>query len=703
MDRVDASSRPIAVRPHSPPRRLRDDDLPVRSRRMSLDPGDPLSRRPLSIMPPRSPNRAPRPVITKDPDGPSSLISKTSKLGGGGVQEVASYLIPASSASGRHHHRHSSLTTGDRLRPIERDSREKTYPGGTSRSSALRPSREDDRDYNYEYTGPKKEFLRDGLSGALPRTRERRDSHNIGRERPSSMILPERLETEYPRSRDPGPPPSTRGSEELGRAESLKLRRRAKDDELNRRDIPVRAYVRDDHRDDRSYQDPRRPSRRGTDDDYVPYPDANPRHHRPRKPDLDDERLEPRPRPRKQHPDDNADGRIDMRSRDHEDKYARGAEERRRPYQDDRGGVRDRDHRREFDDKGNRDRRPREEPLDNHEKGEDDHKGGIIAAGAATAVAAGAAGLAAEGGRRHRAKESDEREAPTRSTKAHLETPVDRDSENTSISGETHLSGAPEDEERRERRRRRHHEKDREDREHDTREHDRRQSDNAQEDIQLQSEHDRQNVTRDLMPSTVIPPGNSGDSTLPEQKSYERPDPNPSMHEHRQHRHRRHRRHHSHSRDDDSYSSSSSPSSEESDDEEDDEMPRQRPRVVTPSNELAKAPLPPPPPKGILKKAKDKFPEPPNPVREGVAPLDAAKKGIPPEARWTRINRRLVNPEALEQEGVRFEEYPDYVIVLKVLDQEEINKFAHKTHEIREKRRALMGAPPVTEGESDRS
>ena len=87
-----------------------------------------------------------------------------------------------------------------------------------------------------------------------------------------------------------------------------------------------------------------------------------------------------------------------------------------------------------------------------------------------------------------------------------------------------------------------------------------------------------------------------------------------------------------------------------------------------------------------------------------MAPLDAAKKGIPPEARWTRINRRLVNPEALEQEGVRFEEYPDYVIVLKVLNQEEISKYTQKTHEIREKRRVMMGAPPGTEGEiSDRS
>lgn len=90
------------------------------------------------------------------------------------------------------------------------------------------------------------------------------------------------------------------------------------------------------------------------------------------------------------------------------------------------------------------------------------------------------------------------------------------------------------------------------------------------------------------------------------------------------------------------------------------------------------------PPKGILKPPRDHFPEEPNPVREGVAPLkDAGKKGIPPGARWTKIDRRLVNPAALEEANERFEERPDYVIVLRVLTKEEIQKFAEKTQEIR--------------------
>ena len=89
-------------------------------------------------------------------------------------------------------------------------------------------------------------------------------------------------------------------------------------------------------------------------------------------------------------------------------------------------------------------------------------------------------------------------------------------------------------------------------------------------------------------------------------------------------------------------------------------------------------------PKGILKQPKVSFPEDPNPTREGVAPLkDAGKKGIPPGARWTKINRLLVNPAALEEAHERFEERDDYVIVLRVLSKEEIQMYADKTKEIR--------------------
>lgn len=92
-------------------------------------------------------------------------------------------------------------------------------------------------------------------------------------------------------------------------------------------------------------------------------------------------------------------------------------------------------------------------------------------------------------------------------------------------------------------------------------------------------------------------------------------------------------------------------------------------------------------PKGILKPPRESFPEEPNPVREGVAPLkDAHKKGIPPGARWTKIGRRLVNPAALELGNERYEERADYVIVLRVLTKEEIEAYALKTQEIRDAR-----------------
>jgi len=61
----------------------------------------------------------------------------------------------------------------------------------------------------------------------------------------------------------------------------------------------------------------------------------------------------------------------------------------------------------------------------------------------------------------------------------------------------------------------------------------------------------------------------------------------------------------------------------------------------------------------------------------------ATKTGIPPGARWTKIDRRLVNPQALEEAKERFEERLECVIVLRVLTKEEIQKLADRTSEIR--------------------
>jgi hypothetical protein len=126
-----------------------------------------------------------------------------------------------------------------------------------------------------------------------------------------------------------------------------------------------------------------------------------------------------------------------------------------------------------------------------------------------------------------------------------------------------------------------------------------------------------------------------------------------------------------------------------------------RVRIVDPPTEEEA-----PKPKGILKRPTEKFPEHPNTMREGVAPLkdvstrplvrvtrftvnimEATKSGIPPGARWTKIDRRLVNPEALEEAKERFEERLDCVIVLRVLTKEEIQKLADRTKELRGKYR----------------
>jgi len=93
--------------------------------------------------------------------------------------------------------------------------------------------------------------------------------------------------------------------------------------------------------------------------------------------------------------------------------------------------------------------------------------------------------------------------------------------------------------------------------------------------------------------------------------------------------------------------------------------------------------------KGILKQPKAQFPEDNNPVREGVAPHkdDKTKRDVPPGARWTKISRKMVNPEALTIGKERFELRDDFVIVLRVLSKEEIQAYAAATATLRERRR----------------
>lgn len=104
-------------------------------------------------------------------------------------------------------------------------------------------------------------------------------------------------------------------------------------------------------------------------------------------------------------------------------------------------------------------------------------------------------------------------------------------------------------------------------------------------------------------------------------------------------------------------------------------------RVVSPPRDKDdKKPI-----KGILKQPRPQFPEEPNPVREGVAPHkdDKTKGNVPPGARWTKINRKLVNPEALTIGKERFEVRDDFVIVLRVLNKEEIEAYTAATAQLR--------------------
>ena len=91
------------------------------------------------------------------------------------------------------------------------------------------------------------------------------------------------------------------------------------------------------------------------------------------------------------------------------------------------------------------------------------------------------------------------------------------------------------------------------------------------------------------------------------------------------------------------------------------------------------------PRRGILKPPRERFPEDESATGEDVPPAKVEKrtKDIPAGARLTKISRRLVNPEALEAKGERYEARDDFVVVLRVLIKEEIEELADMTREIR--------------------
>ncbi|KAL9103625.1 MAG: hypothetical protein Q9163_001352 [Psora crenata] len=614
---------------------------------MSLEPGDSRSQRRLSLVAAKASNKDARPVITREVEKSPRPISKA-----GGAQLEASYILPASSSSGRHHDRHSSLTTVDRADFRDRDRTDRVYPGGRSSFHLPPPPKptRDERDYAYDYTPPGEEVLRD----LAPPPRPRRESYTTPR--PTSMINLDRSTDIFARKdRDAPTPAPMRASENVGRADGVRQGTSARDDEYGRRHAAVRRYPRDDH-DNGRFREPARshiPPR----EDYVLYPEENLRHRRPRKPTLED-------------------GKPPQKLRDSlGEGYAKDEDyPRRHHHRREHDHHREHDHREDYDDRherdrgadyDERDRRLREEPRQRHNgHGEPDRNHGLMA-GAATA---GATSLAAEAARRNRHRDEDAH--LSKDPPGHLRQ-LEQGPESTGNSGDTTQKDDHDDDDREERRRRRRREREREDR--DYRE--------AHEEAPLRARDPSVRVEDEQQ--LAIRPQN--EETGRGQEPYERRSEATGEKPRRRRRHR-HRSHHPHSQTSDSYSDPSSSDSGSSTD-----GPAQRPpRVVTPSTDPVDS-TPRAPVKGILKPPRDKFPEEPPTIREGVAPLDAAKKGIPPEARWTKISRRLVNPEALEKEGVRFEDYPDHVIVLKVLSPEEISRYTKLTHEIREKRRLGEG------------
>lgn len=619
-------------RPESPRKSSRDDYL-IRPRRQTLDPQDAVTRRPLSLITPSSPSRA-RPIITTAIERPPSPMTNPNRL----RLDEDYYIQPASST--REPRRNftagsidtSRLATGDRREPSGYRQSGGGRTGYNVNQPLVRPPDKDDRKYDYEYPGRREQMYRD----SIPRVRPRRDSSASTRERPMSMTGLEDYPTRINQpSRDTRPPTTmeTRGYANMGRSASLRQGHRARDDDFVSRDYP-----REDYDTSQTRKPSRAPVSLHQDSAERYYGESSKettdgRHHRHRKHQFDEERSDIKPK-----------------LKDDLNDYDRGNDDRKKH---------EKAHHRDHDSNEDRDRRSRDDSsrITKRDRGDEISTNGLLATAAASAAAAG---VATEGVRRHH-RDHDKGDGVVEPFKERARDD-DRDRllavqdslENTSISTEVS------DEERRERHRRRRREK--------------------EEKQAVDRRRDVAQAVPQLAPQVVPQVIPSAQNVLHEQGSYERPSQHKASNTEEIPRSSRHHHHHPRTNDKE-YDSDKSSS---------DDLPegRQRQvRVVDPSEDPRE---PEQPIKSILRQPKERFPEDPTPVREGVAPMkDAGAKGIPPNARWTKIDRKLVNPEALEEGNERFEERPDHVIVLRVLKKEDIEAYALKTQEIRGKRGLL--------------
>ncbi|MCJ1307640.1 hypothetical protein MMC25_001287 [Agyrium rufum] len=618
--------------PPPPTRRAHDDHL-VAPRRMTLDPGN--ARRPLGVVSTSSPNRH-YPVVLSSAEKVSSPVSKS------GLRDPESYHLQPASSGGHHRRnfsadgRNASTYLGSARDRLDRPSNAPPSVIGATRTYVIkepplvRPREENDGRYRVETRQPEP-LYRD----IEPRARPRRESLTGGRrERPLSMVA---LDEHLPKGtsyRDYGPPVTTRGLEKLDRSTSLRSAHRPKDDASS---IASRDYASRSSRDDVEGIRKHRPrDAREKEDGYSSYrEDRDHRSHRHKREESHD-----RDRPDRLAPfDSDARRPVEDRHRKHREPHIRPRE---------RDDVEEKEHR-------HRDR-----------KHDDDtgHTGEKLAFGAAGAAAA--AGLVAEGVKKHRNRDRDDRSP----TKIDERRPRTRDEPDRSRhSSETSYDSDDSDEEERKRERRRRRRQEREDNrpvERDSRE----EADQHARNVVANAPYDRRGPV---------------------------PDNNDEKEERRARRHQRKERR-------DRGDEISNEEEDETESEKPSDQPepsRPRVRVVSPAREGEQEVRP----RGILRRPKDKFPEEANPIREGVAPLNMAKgeNKIPENARWTKLSRTIVNPEALEQGNERYELVGlTHVIVLRVLSQEEIAGYAQRTHEIRMEREEKLRELRALEDEERR-
>jgi hypothetical protein len=576
-------------------------------------------RRPLSLITPVGNANRYRPVISSAIDNVPSPYSKTRHR-----DDESYYITPATSSA--HHHRHYSSGGADsgqysvRDRPGHGSYRSSGPHRGHSEYVTVVPQIREPRDTADKDYGYEYTNPREQVyRDTAPRTRTRRGSDLGPRDRPQSIASLEDYRRQPGAYKESGPPPSMRGFSKIEPDRTVRHEYRYPRDE----DHSTRDRLRVPHGAVAVHQDAHDGYSSNVEERNR---EKHHRHHRTESIERESDRG---------YSSRHVDGdRSDEKSRRHrrtdsEDRHHRHRRtesedqyprsHRHRDISEDRYKSHDHSGHRHRRDDEDREKRHRDESR--KDKYEDKKLGEGVALGAG---AAAATGLLAES-LRHKDRDTSDIEGDGQ----HKERSRRRRHRDSDLGVDKASFSEETDEDRRERRRRRRRERE---------ERERKQQENG---------------TKDATAATLSVP-NEQDS---------KPD---GREERTLRRHGRHRR------------DRGSSSDTETDDEPQRGKDRSQVRVVSPPKDGVKKP------KGILRPPTEKFPEDPAPIREGVAPLkDSGKKGIPPNARWTKIDRRLVNPEALEAGNERYEERPDYVIVLRVLSKEEIEKYAIVTQELR--------------------